>query len=375
MGAAAIAFALVATLLFLLPALSPPAARADAQPLSRPTPTRVPGSCDATSTRSIDPNPVVAGDVATVTLFLRLDCAADNPFPLHLVLAVDDTTAMATPAGRDVLRALRGWVTSLPSYPKESTLSVGVVGYRTPRPRVRCPLSTRLDLARRCIDRLTGDGAGDVVDGIAAAFDVVKAGRPAGGDRDSIREVIVVVSGDGDGGRDGDAACQRAGEVAGVVRGQGVLLIVMSTGDSVGRRCLADVATSPRYYFALPGRPPSLARVREIVGTISRYGPDHRNWNRWHSVLDTLPVRTTFVDDGFDPAPNWVSERQAQWAMSYFPREGMTFTYQIRASDIGVIQMPERSWFDFEDDRHRRQSFMSPPVQLRVLSPFIAPLP
>lgn len=369
----------LAAALALLAAAPPAPSHAGAtnrpSPLARPTPTRVPGSCDAFARRTISPDTVIVGEPATVTLSLRLDCAPTVPFPVHVVLAVDDTDAIATPAGRDALRVLRGWVMGLPTHPKDSTLRVGVVGFRAPRPKVRCLLSTRLEMARRCIDRLKGSGEGSVADGIAAAYGVLKAGRPAGTDMDAGREVIVVVRGDGDTGRHADPTCRLSKQAAGAVKGQGILLVVVALGDGVERRCWSDVATSPRYFLTLTGQPPALPRIAEIVDIISERNIDsHRDIYRL-DVFEMLPVNATFVADRFAPTPNELDVRYAHWNMTYFPRNGMTFTYQIRVATPGLLDVPSESVIAASDYRQRRTPFDVPPARLRVVSGFIDPWP
>ena len=88
-----------------------------------------------------------------------------------------------------------------------------------------------------------------------------------------------------------------------------------------------------------------------------------------------LPISMTFVAGRFDPPLEALDEVQALWRIPYFPRAGMTFTYQVRASAPGLFDVPAWSALSFVDLRHRTDTFLPPPAQLRVLSGFIDPLP
>ncbi|MBK6770025.1 MAG: VWA domain-containing protein [Ardenticatenales bacterium] len=356
--AATLALAAALALLAAAPAATSHAVRTHAP---EPTATPLP-PCAVTATRAVEPLTARVGETVDVTVVLGARCPIEM-FPLHIVYVVDASADMKTAEGREVLRSVRRSIAALT--PDDRTvLRIGIVGYNS-RAAVSCPVSRDTSAAIRCIDRIRPRGEARPEVGLDRALGLLTYARAlGGGDRNAIREVIVLVARQ----PRGVSQCSGALSAAGHIRGQGILLVTACVGDSCDDDCMQSLALTPRYF--LDWRPPQAIeqQLDALFRSITRnFSNSLRLWSI--AITDTLATSVTLVPNSARPEPNTTGQAPTTlvWRPTHVPKEGWTITYRVRLDAIGKITLPAGGSGSFIDSRHRSGRFDVPPRHIDVL--------
>lgn len=324
---ARIASALALATVLLTVALAPPPPASPAQAAARatstgpaPTPrgTDVAPPCVVTGTRRVEPTMVLLGEAVAVTMTVQATCFGPI-YPLHLVLVIEGSAAMAGKLGRDVKEGAAEVVERL-NLPNNPATRVAVVGFDD-RVRVKCPVSNDPNRVKHCIGRVGDRGNARLESGLAEARRQLRAARRDYRSPDSIREVAVVFAAHPTGG------CTRPVREADGLKGDGVLLVTLCIGEDCDAQCLRAVATSPRYHFPWRERM-QLANIFDTIRRSFQY-----ILLKWLTITDQLPTALQIVTDTAQPAPNDIDVANGRigWTQTHIPREGVTVTYRARA--------------------------------------------
>ncbi len=131
--------------------------------------------------------------------------------------------------------------------------------------------------------------------------------------------------------------------------------------------CLRDLASSSRYYF-------DLSNLRGLIATFGRIRDELINITiRQLIVTETLREGVDFVPgSATDDEKNPIFEldgRRLRWTMNYVPKDGVTFTYQVRPESPGFHQVTEPTHFAWRDNQNRFGELWTDPSWVQVFAP------
>jgi len=241
---------------------------------------------------------------------------------------------------------------------------VGVVSFNTTA-RTHCQLTNQQNRAVGCVNQV-GAGGGTRIDrGIEEGMKVLRRGRNKEADRESIREVMIVLS---DGGN--NAGCPPVLQAAGSAKSQGVLVITVCVGNDCDTSCMRRAATSPRYFFE--------ARNASALGQVfDRIREDIINiFLRKLTVVDILPSNMHYILDAGDSAPKWDENlRELEWQTVQVPKQGVTYTARVEPKEVGFWPTNVEAKGTFLDNKNRSGEFTFEVPYVTVLNPNVQGTP
>ncbi|MEO8082489.1 MAG: vWA domain-containing protein [Ardenticatenales bacterium] len=359
--AAATSIALAAFLAAV--ALAPPHPVAPARAADRPTSsvpsptprgTQVARPCIVVADRRVEPETVLLGETVDVTMTVLALCAS-TILPLHVVLVIDGSDAMAGGLGRDVQESAAALVDDL-RLSEASYIRVAVVGFDD-RVRVKCALSNDARGIKRCIERIGERGNARLETGLMEAGRQLQLGRDDYTDPANIRQVVVVYTGRPTGG------CLKASRAVGRLKDDGDLVITVGIGDAFDEPCVRDLATSPRYYFPWRER-------TDVVRVFESIRKQFQNIIvKTLTIADRLPAAFEILTDTARPEPDLVdvADGRIRWTQTHIPKDGVTVTYRARTLAPGYQPSTLGAGGTFSDNRNHPDTFAFPASWITVL--------
>ena len=322
----------------------------------------VKSTCISIAKRTVDPTTMLLGETVDVTMTVTALCAGLSS-PLHIVLVVDGSAAMAGDLGRDVRDTAEDLVDRLDLRDSPAT-RVAVVSFDD-RTRVRCPLSNDAVRVTRCIDRVAASGAARLELGLAEARRILRPARSAFPPPYVIREHVVVYAARPAGG------CARSLREAERLKADGVQIETVCAGEDCDAPCLQSLATSLRRHFAWRDR----AELRHVFVTI-RHQIRSILIERL-SISDQLSDALVLLTDTVRPAA-WQADAatgRVGWTLSDIPRDGVTVTYRARTVRPGNHPVSLGTTGRFTDSLGQFGTFGYEPSYILVLGfdPVTAP--
>ncbi|MEO8082184.1 MAG: vWA domain-containing protein [Ardenticatenales bacterium] len=261
----------VAALLLAATSLAAAPAPAAAQSPTA-TPTRSLSTCVARPTKELWPPVVGLGATVDVRLTVSFRGCPGYVGPLHVVLVLDGSGSMASGGEEQLKKAARDLIDKL-NMKDNPANEVGVVSFNSAA-KVLCQLTNRASQALGCVDRVGASGGSCIDCGIKAGLGVMNRGRTNAADRDTIREVMIIVA-DGD----NTSGCGPAMAAAGQTKGQQIILFTICAGPSCDAACFRAVASAPSHHFDV-----APAGLWETFGRI-------------HAEIIVQPLREVVVTD------------------------------------------------------------------------------
>ncbi|MBK6768573.1 MAG: VWA domain-containing protein [Ardenticatenales bacterium] len=302
-------------------------------------------SCVAIQKKTADPQMVLLGETVDVTLTVTALCAGES-FPLHIVLVLDSSGSMAGEPNQQLRKAGRELIDRLDMKDNPGT-QVGVVSFASSA-KVLCQLTNRESQASSCVGRVGAAGGTCIDCGIKTGLGVMNRGRSGAGDRDSIREVMVVVS-DGE----NNAGCPPVIAAAGQAKGQGILVITVCVGGGCDVQCMRSAATSPRYFFEAR----QSSQLGQIFDTIRRQFQNIIL--KRLTVIDNIPDNMQYIENSALPEPNGhgANWEYLEWAQTHIPKEGVTFSFKLRPLELGYHPTNNGAYGTYTDNKNRSGEF------------------
>jgi uncharacterized protein YegL len=242
---------------------------------------------------------------------------------LHVVLVLDRSASMAGDRIEGVKEA--GWaLIDLLDLAADPETRVGVVEFYATA-RTVCELTNDRGRAVACVADVAAGGSGTKLDlALEEGLKVLRRGRSSASDRDSIREVMVLVADDPD-----SSGCSPAVHAAGAVKGQQVLLSTVSLGPDADKACLLKMATDPGDYF-------EARQADHLTGVFQRIHAGIADIVASRLVItDVVPANMIYVPG--NPSDTWdPTLRQLSWTTSPVGRQGVTHTFKVWPQDVGL---------------------------------------
>jgi uncharacterized protein YegL len=316
-------------------------------------------TCSVLADKTADPGYVLMGETVDISLSASGVCAGDQS-GLHVVLVLDSSGSMAGQASADMKDAAVAFVRDLEleSHPNRMA---GVVEYHSVA-RTRCMLTSQTTRVLGCI-RGVGSAGGSRIDlGIQEGLKVLMRGRSGVAYRESLREVMIVLS-DGD----NNAGCPPVLAAAASATDQGILVITACLGPLCNSSCLRSAATSPRHYF-------EAANSGAMGDIFDRIGKTITGLSlRRVTIREVLPPNMEYVPDSAAP-PAMVNpaDRSLTWEETHIAGAGVTVTYKMRPLEAGSWPTSELSNATFlaYSGPQETQSFNIPRISvLRARAP------
>ncbi|MEO8082629.1 MAG: VWA domain-containing protein [Ardenticatenales bacterium] len=302
-------------------------------------------SCVAIQKKWADPQMMLLGETVDVTLTVTALCAGES-FPLHIVLVLDGSGSMAGDSEMQLKKACRELIDRLNMKDNPAT-EVGVVQFNSAA-KVLCQLTNRASQASGCVGRVGAAGGTCIDCGIKAGLGVMNRGRTNAADRDSIREVMVIVS-DGE----NNAGCGPATAAAGQAKGQGILVISVCVGGGCDLQCMRGLATSPRYFF-------EARSASQLVNVFDSIRKQFQNIIlKGMSVVDNIPDNMDYIEGSAQPEPNTIGANgeYLEWSQTHIPKDGVTFTFKLRPLEVGYHRTNNGAFGTYIDNKNRRGDF------------------
>jgi len=206
-----------------------------------PAPTPATSDCSVQPRRSVFPEPLLAGEAATVTLGLGVACPQSSS-SLHLVLVLDSSASLSEEAARRITDSARRVLQQLVKVGSPPP-RFGIVSFNHSA-RIRCPLtddSARLDA---CLSHSRPSGGRAIERGLQTGLKALQAGHALRTRRYTPIDVMILIS-----SGHNDHGCDDAQRMARRVKDAGVLLITLGVDRTGGATCLRTLASSLRYDF------------------------------------------------------------------------------------------------------------------------------
>lgn len=283
-------------------------------------------SCTSVTTVGAASRLALVGDPFVLTTTVASRCAG-SAFPLHIALVLDGSRSMAGEATEALKRRARKLVDQL-DLTTNPTTSIAVIEINQPSKRL-CALTNNVSQLSTCIDRLAADGGSDIAGAILLGIEAIGAGRNMVDDRDTTREVLIVLADGGNGGGCGPVLAN-----AGQAKGQGILVATGCVTAGCDSDCMRSTATSPRYFFA-SGELDVLSSVlvtirKQFQSTIVKHV----------ALTETLGSAFDVVAGSAQPEPRASDGRQVEWWLTPdpLPLDAVTLTLGVRpvASGLGL---------------------------------------
>lgn len=316
--------------------------------------TPVQSTCVSIAERTVDPTTMLLGETVDVTMTVTALCASISS-PLHIVLVIDGSEAMAGRLGRDVRDAAAALVDYLDLRDNPST-RVAVVGFDE-RVHVRCGLSNDGGRAARCIDRVAANGEARLEVGLAEAGRILRPARKQFPPPHVMREHVVVYAARPAGG------CARSLRETERLKAEGVQIETLCAGDDCDAPCLQSLATSLGQRFAWRDRaelPEWFRWMRRpwTPGVIERL-----------AISDQLSDALELLTDTVQPEA-WQADAatgRVGWTLSDIPREGVTVTFRARTVRPGNHPVSLGTTGRFTDSLGQVGTFGYEPSHILVL--------
>ncbi len=277
-----------------------------------------------------------------VTTSVVVLCAGES-FPLHIVLVLDGSRSMAGESTEALKREMHQLVDRL-DLANDPTTSMAVVEIHQPSKRL-CALTNDPTEVHACIDRLAADGGSDIAGAVGIGIETIRAGRASGHDRDSIREVLLVVT---DGGN--TEGCGPLMFIAGQAKDQGILVMSACVTSGCEVVCTRLTATAPRYFFEFD----QMDQLGNLFETIRKQF--HNIIVKYVAVTETLGSAFELVEGSVVPEPRTIDSRRIDWLTSDpIPKDGVSLTLGVRPIVAGLdlpVLASAVGWL--EDNKNRR---------------------
>jgi Mg-chelatase subunit ChlD len=313
--------------------------------------------CIPTYKKVAEPSVILLGETVDITLHAAAVCAAET-FPLHIVMVLDGSGSMAGAPSQEMKQAARDMVRKLDMDNNVGT-QVGVVEFNSTA-FTRCQLSNQEARVTGCIMGIGAAGGTRIDLGIEEGMRVLRQGRGRGADRDSIREVMIVLS---DGGN--NAGCDPVLRAAGEAKGQGILVITICVGAQCDASCMRRAATSPRYFFEAT----NTSQLGEIFERIRDeiVGIDLRRLD----IEDVLPANMLYLEDvNQEDPPSWnPNERVLSWVANHVPKDGVTYTFRVEPQQVGYWPTNVEAKGTMLDNKSRSGEFFFEVPYVTVMNP------
>lgn len=345
--------------------------------------------CTVHTTKAIDRPIALVGDPVSVTMHASVTCPVE-PFPLHVMLALDGSPSMAGQAVLQARQAAATLVRGLEITPTRATRAGAVrfdggvatlqqltnnearviraiarlqarreaaLGTQGPpvgpgRPTVGPPVTAAPSTPQGQMKHPPDDTRMDL--GLRWSLRLLRSGRkdlP----REDITEVVVLLSD----GRD-PAGCGPALEEARRLRSEGVLIIAVCTGPGCDESCMRALASSPRYYYRAENSGALQSIFQEVrdrfLNVVVR---ELTLLEVPGEALQVDPADAHPAPDSYDPLTGAMT-----WRYVYVPREGVTVTVRARPLFGGRLAVAQSSGGTWVDNRGRSGAFAFPELWL-----------
>ncbi len=314
-------------------------------------------SCIALQKKIADPQMVLLGETVDVTLTVTALCAGES-FPLHIVLVLDGSGSMQGDPNQQMKKACRELIDRLNLKDNPAT-KVGVVMFNNAA-KVLCQLTNLPNQANGCVGRVGAAGGTCIDCGIKAGVGVMTRGRTNAADRDTIREVMVVLS-DGE----NNAGCGPVLAAAGQAKGAGILVITVCVGTGCDVQCMRQAATSPRYFF-------EARQASQLVNVFDAIRKQFQNIIlKGLTVIDNIPENMDYIEGSAQPEPNAIGANgeYLEWRQTHIPKDGVTFTFKVRPLEVGYHRTNKGAYGTYTDNKNRSGDFIFRDPWVLVLQP------
>lgn len=300
--------------------------------------------------------PVIGlGQTVTVTLRLGLRCPVAG-LPLDAVLLMDRSSSMAGGAIEDARRAALAFVAAVDL--SRSRIAVASFAQRASIDQALSRDPSRLE---RAIGDLVAQGDTNISAGLVQAASALARG---GAEPGTVKAVILLTD-----GRDryGADAVRRQ---ATVLRRSGIQLVTVGLGFDVDRSLLEEIATTPDDAWYAP-------RSQDLIDIYLRLaGRMQALEARDLVLLDALPADMDFVPGSSRPEAQ-LTGRQLEWRLPALPRQGITLSYRLRPTALGLRPTNLRAEARYLDADGAAGSHVFEVPEVRVLAepPSATPTP
>jgi hypothetical protein len=148
-----------------------------------------PSDCIVNVQHDAFPPVLLIGEDVSIQLNVRATCSVSAP--LHIVLVVDASAALAGTLEGEKERAIKGFIEKL-DMPNKPSIRVGVVQFKTAG-RTICQLTNDEGRAKSCVNKMGSSGGRRINAGIEEGLEVLRKGRTMPGDQ-HINEVMIVIA-------------------------------------------------------------------------------------------------------------------------------------------------------------------------------------
>ncbi len=334
-----------------------PSASATPTPTASPSPTAAstspPVACRATGAKAVDPDRVVLGQTAAVSLSLRVDCPGQPRLTgADIVLVLDRSTSMTGDGLAAAKVAAQRFVAAL----DVRVHQVGLVSFGSDV-RLEAPLGADPAPAALALQRLTAGGNTNLGGALAAAGQHLQSRR-----RPDAQPVIVALT---DGNDTVGAADPVA--VADGLKGWGVQIHLVGLGTAADAAVLARLASSPGHVTLAAG-PSDLVPI--YAGLVRRVGAAGLVGGL--SVDEALTAGIDLEPGSAQPA---AVERAGglTWSRPILGPAGFGGGFLIRPTRLGRYEVSASAVARWTDALGGAHAYAFPPVEIEVVLPTATP--
>lgn len=323
-------------------------------------PTACPSRCLVRSSTWAHPPLLLAGEATTITLAVKAACVPTFE-AVHVVFAIDHSSRMRPQALQEAREGLRALIERM-RLDDQPAWRVGLAHYAAGRPSRLAPTNDQLQI-ESVLDGLRAGGNPRVDDLLDIARTELLSARVPDCERSGLRQFVVLIS--------PEIEVRDCAPIAGAARENkraGLLSIVVDASDpSSDDRCLRALASSSRFLYRLDQLP-------WIIETLYRIyeEPLPRITLRRLEITDSLPEGIELVEGGVWPPPKIdPATGELRWQQSFVPRDGVTFTFQVRPTRPGFQPLTEGARLTWRDAQNRSGARALDPSWAQVFAPAI----
>lgn len=321
----------------------------------------VPSRCALTPHKTAAPYRLLLGQSTMVSLRTEVACPPET-VPFYVALVIDGSVSMLQDGKlTEAKRAAIAFIDRI-----DLTVSrVGVVSF-SHSATVQTQLTGSVSRARNAVNAI-GVGTGtNIAAGIEAGRAMIVAGRSLPRDPSIPNPIgiLIVLS-------DGRANTEYAGETlpaADRAKADGVHIAAVCMGSDCDAATMRRIASRADLYFA--------SATDELVDTYQRIADLLLAIALRELVItDVLPPNMVLDEASINPPPDNVVDGTLTWRLVALPSEGITLTYRVTPTEVGLWPTNVQAVGTFRDSVDRSGSLVYPVPMVEVVAPTPTPAP
>ncbi len=321
-------------------------------------PTDCPSRCLVHSSTLAHPPLLLAGEATTITLAVKAACVPTFE-AVHVVFAIDHSSRMPPQALQEAREGLRALIDRM-RLDQQPAWRVGLSYYDGGRPNRLALTNDRTEIDS-VLDGLRAGGKPQVDDLLESARAELLRARVPDCARSGLRQFVVLIS--------PEIEVRDCAPIAGAARDAkraGLLSIVIDASDPPDDdRCLRALASSSRYLYQLDQLPWLIEAFYRIYDEPPPLIP-----LRQLEIVDHLPEGVELVEGGAWPPPKVdPTTGELRWQQNFVPRDGVTFTFQVRPTRPGFQPLTEGARLTWRDAQNRSGTRLLDPSWAQVFAP------